>query len=174
MQLYDSQWYESFYCLLEDVDKRKQWIQNPAKIEVNDHDFKVQRAFYNTLSSRKQVDRSVKNESPCLVDSLKASKAIGNKRIRLRQYPNTSADAVESYSTSFGGTSRRSQRTRLPVPSIAKDPNTTPTNLSKRVLRQRPGCTVANNVAATRSSAKPQGISKRQRTKTIHWKVRKD
>ena len=175
LQLYDSQWHESFSRLREDADKRKQRTQDPAEIEVNNHDSKVQRTFHNTLSGREQVDRPVGNESPCLVDSPKASKAAGNKRMGPRRRPNISADVAEPQPSPVGGTSRRSRRTRPPVPSIAEDLTVTASaNLSNRVLRQRPGRNVANNIAATGSSAKPQGVSKRQRAKTTRRKVRKD
>jgi hypothetical protein len=175
LRLYDSQWHESFRRLREDADKRKQRTQDLTEIEVNDHDAEMQGTFHNTLSSREQVDRPVANESPGLVDSLKASKAAGNKRMGPRGRPNISVDAAEPQPSPVGGTSRRSRRIRPPVPSIAEDPIVTASaNPSKRVLRQRPGSNVANNVAAIGSSAKPQGVSKRQRAKTTRRKVRKD
>ena len=171
LQLYDSQWHESFSRLREDADKRKQRTQDPAKIEFDDHDSKVLKTFHNTLSAREQVDRPLGNESPCLVDSPKASKAAGNKRMGHRRRPNISADAAEPPPSLVGGTSRRSQWIRATVPSIAEDPTVTASaNLAKRVLRQRPG----RNVAATERSAKPQGVSKRQRAKTTRRMVRKD
>ncbi|KAG9228052.1 hypothetical protein BJ875DRAFT_390213, partial [Amylocarpus encephaloides] len=109
-------------------------------------------------------DRPVVNESPSLVDLPKASKAARNNRIGPRR---------RSYISVDGGTSRRSRRTRPPVPSKAEDlTRTASTNLSQRVLRQRPRRNVANNVRATRSSVKPQGVLKRQPTKTTRGNVR--
>lgn len=162
LRLYDSQWHESFRRLREDADKRKQRTQDRTEIEVNDHDSQVQGTFHNTLSGRGQ-------------DSPKASKAAGNNRMRPRRRPNISVDAAESQHSPVGGTSHSSQRTRPLVPSITEDPTVTASaNLSKSILRQRPGRNVANNIAATGSSANPQGAPKRQRAKTTRRKVRKD
>jgi len=64
-------------------------------------------------------------------------------------------------------TLRRSKRIQPPVSSIAKDPaKTASTDPSKRVVRSKPEWTVASNLT-TGSSAKPQGVSKRQPAKTI-------
>ncbi|ESZ94491.1 hypothetical protein SBOR_5139 [Sclerotinia borealis F-4128] len=60
---------------------------------------------------------------------------------------------------------RRSQRIQLPVPIVSKDPiRAASTNPSKRVVRPKTERNASNNLTA-RSSAKPQGISKKQPAK---------
>jgi hypothetical protein len=67
---------------------------------------------------------------------------------------------------------RRSKRIQPPVPSASKDPTgTASSNLSKRAVRSKLEPKVASNLT-TRSSAQPQGISKRQPTKTTQGKAR--
>ena len=64
---------------------------------------------------------------------------------------------------------RRNNQIQPPLPSIAKDlTRTGSTQLSKSSAQSKP-----ERNAATRSSAKPQGISKKQRAKTTGRKVRK-
>jgi hypothetical protein len=70
-------------------------------------------------------------------------------------------------------TPRRSKRIQPPVSSVAKDPaKTASTDPSKRAVRSKPERKVASN-RTTRSSGKPQGVSKRQPAKTIRGKARK-
>jgi hypothetical protein len=70
-------------------------------------------------------------------------------------------------------TPHRSKRILLPVSSVAKDPaKTASTDPSKRAVGSKPERKVVSNLT-TRSSAKPQGVSKRQPAKTIRGKARK-
>jgi hypothetical protein len=70
-------------------------------------------------------------------------------------------------------TPRRSKRIQPPVSSVAKDPaKTASTDPSKCAVRSKPERKVASNLT-TRSSAKPQGVSKRQSAKTAPRKARK-
>jgi hypothetical protein len=70
-------------------------------------------------------------------------------------------------------TPRRSKRIQPPVSSAAKDPAKTASTVpSKRAVRLKPERKVASNLT-TRSSAKPQGVSKRQPAKTTRGKARK-
>jgi len=70
-------------------------------------------------------------------------------------------------------TPRRSKRIQPPVSSVAKDPaKTASMDPSKRAVRSKPEGKVASNLT-TRSSAKPQGVSKRQPAKTTRGKARK-
>jgi hypothetical protein len=70
-------------------------------------------------------------------------------------------------------TPRRSKRIQPLVSSVAKDPaKTASTDPLKRAVRSKPERKVASN-RTTRSSAKPQGVSKRQSAKTIRGKARK-
>jgi hypothetical protein len=70
-------------------------------------------------------------------------------------------------------TPRRSKRIQPPVSSVAKDPaKTVSTDPSKRAVRSKPVRKVASNLT-TKSSAKPQGVSKRQPAKTTRGKARK-
>jgi hypothetical protein len=119
------------------------------------------------------------------VRSSKVSKAAGKKRPRPQRGPNnpqkvssggllvsSGADAAEPKPSPDRVTPRRSKRIQPPVPSVAKDPTRTAfTDPSKRAVRSKPERNVASNVT-TKSSAKPQGISKRQPAKTIRGKAR--
>ena len=70
-------------------------------------------------------------------------------------------------------TSRRSKRIQPPISSVAQNPaKTVSTDPSKRAVRSKPERKVASNLT-TRSSAKPQGVSKRQPAKTTGGKARK-
>jgi hypothetical protein len=70
-------------------------------------------------------------------------------------------------------TLRRSKRIQPPVSSVAKDPaKTVSTDPSKRSVRSMPERKVASNLT-TRSSAKPQGVSKREPAKTTRGKAKK-
>lgn len=62
-------------------------------------------------------------------------------------------------------TPRRSKRIQPPVSGVAKDP-------AKRAVRSKPERKIANNLT-TKSSAKPQGVSKRALAKTTQGKARK-
>ncbi|RMZ79396.1 hypothetical protein DV738_g3363, partial [Chaetothyriales sp. CBS 135597] len=167
LQLYDSQWHESFGRLREDAHRRKQRTQDPAEIKADGHGSKVQTSLNN---------QPVGNESPALVDSPKGSKPAGSTRKGPRRRPNISADAAEPQPLPVGGTTRRSRRTQPPpVASISEAPVLAASEESplKRVLRQRPGRNVAINDAAAASSAKPQGVSKRPPAKTTRRKAKK-
>ncbi|MCJ1479185.1 hypothetical protein MMC13_007869 [Lambiella insularis] len=68
---------------------------------------------------------------------------------------------------------RRSKRIQPPVPSVTKNlTRTASTNTSKHAVRSKPERNVASNLTA-RSSAKPQGISKKQPAKTTRGRARK-
>jgi len=179
LRIYDSQCHESFRRLQEDVDKRKQRIRNSTENGVSDHNSEEQGTCHNALSGRDQKNRPVANESLCPVGSSKISKASGGK-LRPRQRPNISqeapssglplssgVDAAEPQPSPDRVTPRRSKRIKPPVPSVAKDPDP-----SKRAVRSKPEQNVASNLT-TRSSAKPQGISKRKPAKTTRGKARK-
>ncbi|MCJ1406304.1 hypothetical protein MMC19_000369 [Ptychographa xylographoides] len=171
LQIYKSQWQECFGRLREDADKRKRLTQDPTIFEGHDHDTKTEGTFHNTLTDREQGDRSLGNKAPGLTASSKASQAAGNKQMGARRQANTFIDAAEPQALPANETSPKSRRTRPSIPTIAEDPTVTvSTNLSTRVLRQRPG----RNILATRGSENPQGISKTQRPKTTRRKVRKD
>ena len=65
-------------------------------------------------------------------------------------------------------TPRRSKRIQPPVPSVAKDPTrTVSTDPSKRAVRSKPERKVASNLI-TRSSAKPQGVSKKTAVRRLY------
>jgi hypothetical protein len=123
------------------------------------------------------------NASLGLVHSSKASKAVGKRKgpqRRLNISQKVSSDGLPLSSNLDAGepqlspspdrvTPRRSKRIQPLVPSVAKDPTrTVSTDPSKRAVRSKPKRTVP-----TRSSAKPRGISKTQRAKTIREKARK-
>jgi hypothetical protein len=119
--------------------------------------------------------------------SLKVSKAAGMKKPRPQRGLNISqkvsssglplssgVDAAEPQPSPDRVTPRRSKRINPPVPNVAKDPTrTASTHPSKRAVRSKPERNVAGNLT-TRSSAKPQGISKRQPAKTTRGKARKE
>jgi hypothetical protein len=186
LRIYDSQCHESFRRLQEDVDKRKQQIRNSTENRVSYHDSEEQGTCYNTLSRRDQKNRPAANESLCPVGSSKISKASGGGRIRPRQQPNISqeassgslllssgVDAAEPQPSPDCITLCRSKQIQPPVPSVAKDPTkAASTDPPKRAVRSKPEQNVASNLT-TRSSAKPQGISKRQPAKTIPGTARK-
>lgn len=82
-------------------------------------------------------------------------------------------DAAEPQPPPDHVTPRRSKRIQPPVPSVAKDPaKTASTDPSKRAVRSKPERKVASNLT-TRSSAKPQGVSKRQPAKTTRGQAGK-
>ena len=71
-------------------------------------------------------------------------------------------------------TPRRSKRIQPPASRVAKDPaKTVSTDSSKRAVRSKLERKVESNLK-TRSSVKPQGVSKRQPAKTTREKVRKN
>jgi hypothetical protein len=68
---------------------------------------------------------------------------------------------------------RRSKRIQPPVPTVSKDPTrTASTNPSRRAVRSKPERNVASSLTA-RSSAKPQGISKKQPAQLTRGRARK-
>jgi hypothetical protein len=82
-------------------------------------------------------------------------------------------DAAEPQPLPDRVTPRRSKRIQPPVPSVAKDPaKTAATGPSKRAVRSKPERKVASNLT-TRSSAKPQGISKKQPAQITRGRARK-
>jgi hypothetical protein len=121
------------------------------------------------------------------VHSSKVSKAAGKKKPSPQRGLNTSqkvssdglplssgVDAAEQQPSPDSVTPRRSKRINPPVPSVAKDQTrTASTHPSKRAVRSKPERNVVGNLA-TRSSAKPQGISKRQPAKTTRSKARNE
>jgi hypothetical protein len=122
-----------------------------------------------------------------LVHSLKVSKAAGKKKLNSQQGLNisqkvssgglllsSSVNAVEPQPSLDRVTLRRSKWINLPVPSVAKDPTrTASTHPFKRAVQSKPERNVVGNLA-TRSSAKPQGILKRQPAKTTRGKARNE
>jgi len=131
-----------------------------------------------------QKDGQPASVSLGLVHSSKVSKDAGKKRPRPQRGLNISkkvptgglplsfgVDAAEPQPSPDRVTPRRSKRIKPPVPSVAKDPTrTASTHPSKRAVRSKPERNVVGNLA-TRSSAKPQGISKRQPAKTTRGKA---
>jgi hypothetical protein len=121
------------------------------------------------------------------VHSSKVSKAAGKtkpgrqRRLNISQKVSSddlplssSVDAAESQPSPPPDrvTPRRSKRILPPVSSVAKDPaKTASTDPSKRAVRSKAERKVASN--PTRSSAKPQGVLKRQPVKTTRGKARK-
>ncbi len=113
------------------------------------------------------------------VHSSKVSKAASKKKLSPQRGLNTSqkvssnglplssgVDAAEQQPPLDRVTPRRSKRINPPVPSVAEDQTrTASTHPSKRTVRSKPERNVVGNLA-TRSSAKPQGILKRQPAKT--------
>jgi hypothetical protein len=122
------------------------------------------------------------NASLSPVNLSKVSKAAGKRKgpqRRLNILQKVSSDGL-SLSSSVDAaepqpspppdrvTPRRSKRIQPP-----KDPaKTASTDPSKRAVRSKPERKVASNLT-TRSSAKPQGVSKRQPAKTTRGKARK-
>lgn len=83
-------------------------------------------------------------------------------------------DAAEPQPSLDRITPRRSKRIQPLVPSVAKDlARTASTDPTKRAVRSKAERNVASNLS-TRSSAKPQGISKRQPPKTTRGKAMKE
>ena len=124
---------------------------------------------------------SVANISLGPAHSSKVSKVAGKKKPGPQRRSNSQMVSSDGLTLSFGGdaaepqpspdriTQRRSKRIKPPVPSVAKDlARTGSTVPTKRAVRSK-----AERKVATRSSAKPQGISKRQPAKTIRGKARK-
>ncbi len=120
--------------------------------------------------------------------SSKVSKAAGKKRPGPKRKPNisqrVSSDELPS-SSGLGAaeshvslstdrvTPRRSNRIQPPISGVAKDPTRTVSmDPSRRAVRSETEWNIASNLT-TRSSAKPQGISKRKPTKTTRRKARK-
>jgi hypothetical protein len=116
------------------------------------------------------------------VNSLKVSKAAGKRkgpqrRLNILQKVSpdglllsSGIDAAEPQPSPPPDrvTPRRSKRIQPP-----KDPaKTASTDASKRTVRSKPERKVASNLT-TKSSAKPQGVSKRQPAKTTRGKARK-
>jgi hypothetical protein len=132
-----------------------------------------------------QKDGQSTSVSLSLVYSSKVSKDAGKKRPRPQQGLNISrkvssgglllssgVDTAEPQPSLDRVTPRRSKRINPPVPNVAKDPTrTASTHPFKHTVRLKPEQNVAGNLA-TRSSAKPQGISKRQLAKTTRGKAR--
>ena len=127
----------------------------------------------------------VANISLGTVHPSKVSKVAGKKKSGPQRRSNlqrgssddlplsSGVDAAEPQPSPDRITPRRSKRIQLPVPSVAKDPaRTASTDPTKRAVRSKPEWNVASNLS-TRSSAKPQGISKRQSAKTTQKKSRK-
>ncbi|KAI9855801.1 MAG: hypothetical protein M1813_009610 [Trichoglossum hirsutum] len=120
--------------------------------------------------------RPATSPSPDSVHSSKLSKATGERKgpqRRLNTSQNIFSDGLSSSPSVDAAelkpspppdrvTPRRSKRIQPPTPSVAKTASTDP---SKRSVRPKPERKVASNLT-TRSSAKPQGVSKRQPAKT--------
>ncbi|KAH8163699.1 hypothetical protein CIB48_g4562 [Xylaria polymorpha] len=141
------------------------------------------------LSKRKasHKDGQPANASLGPVHSSKVSKAAGKRKgpqRRLNISQKVSSDGLPLSSGMDAAepqpspppvrvTPRRSKRIQPPVSSVAKDPaKTASMDPSKRAVRSKPERKVASNLT-TRSSAKPQGVSKRQPAKSTRGKARK-
>jgi hypothetical protein len=130
-----------------------------------------------------QKDGQPANASLGPVHSLKVSKAAIKKKPGPQQRLNISQKVSSDGSPSSEPqpspppnhvTPRRSKRIQPPVSSVAKDPSkTASTDPSKRAVRSKPERKVASNLT-TRSSAKPQGVLKRQSAETTRGKARKN
>ena len=134
-----------------------------------------------------QKDGQPANASLGLVYSLKVSKAAGKRKApqrRLNISQKVSSDGL-LLSSGVDATEpqpspspdrvapRRSKRIPPPVPSVAKDPaKTASMDPSERAARSKPERNVASNLT-TKSSIKPQGVSKRQPAKTTRGKPKK-
>jgi hypothetical protein len=115
----------------------------------------------------------------------KVSKAAEKKRPGPRRRPNASQDVSSGDTPLLSGPDiaeqlpqtaslppRRSKRIQPSEPSIPKDPaGIASTGSLKVIARSRPKRNVAGN-PKSRGSAKPQGISKRQRSSTTRGKAR--
>lgn len=120
------------------------------------------------------------NASLSPVHSSKVTKAAGKRkgsqrRLNIAQKVSSSVNTAEPEPSppSDRGTPRRSKRIHPPVSSVAKDPpKMASTDPSKPALRPKPERKVASNLTA-RSSAKPQGVLKRQPAQTARGKARK-
>jgi hypothetical protein len=134
------------------------------------------RALLPSKRKASHKDGQPANASLGIVHSSKASKAAGKRKgpqQRLSISQKVSSDGLP-LSSGVGAAEpqslpspdrvapRRSKRIRPPVPTVSKDPTrTASTNTSKRAVRSKPEWNVAISPTA-RSSAKPQGISKKQ------------
>jgi hypothetical protein len=135
-----------------------------------------------------QNDRQPANASLSLVYSSKVSKAASKKkpasqrRLSVLQEASSAGlslsccvDAAEPQPLPSPDTAtpRRSKRIQPPVLSVSKDPTrTASSNPSKRAVLSKPEQNVVSNLTA-RSSAKPQGVSKKQPAKNIREKATK-
>lgn len=121
------------------------------------------------------------------VHASKVSKPARKTQLRPQRRPNVSKkvsfgslplssdmDTAEPQPSPVQVTTRRSKRIQPPAPSVATNqPRTASTDPSKPTTRSKPKRDVAKNVT-TRSTAKPQGISKKQPAKTPRGKATKD
>jgi hypothetical protein len=121
------------------------------------------------------------------VHSSKVSKAAGKRKGPQRQLNisqkvssdglplSSDVDATKPPSSSPDRVApRRSKRIQPPVPTVSEDPTrTASTNPSKRAVRSKLERNVASSLRA-RSSARPQGISKKQPAKITRGRARKN
>jgi hypothetical protein len=127
------------------------------------------------------------NVSLSPVHSSKVAKAAGKRKGPYRRLNNSQKISSDGLPLSSGGdaaepqpspspdrvTPHRSKRTQPPVPTVSKDLiRTVSSNLSKRAVRSKSERNFASNLT-TRSSAKPQGVSKKQPAKTTRGRARK-
>ncbi|PVH70046.1 hypothetical protein DL98DRAFT_564266 [Cadophora sp. DSE1049] len=106
------------------------------------------------------------------VHSAKVAKAAG-KREGLQRRLNNSQKADSLLSDVDVAEPQPSPSPDPSCPGVSKDPSgTAASNPSKRAVRSKTERKVANNLT-TKSSAKPQGVSKRQPAKTTREKARK-
>jgi hypothetical protein len=169
----------------------------PKILQYDDHWSKPNHHQQNALKMYSQAiahmkkDASLENQDlrmtllNCLV-ILCFEACTGNQELALRQMQ-TGISLIQEWNADATNTDRKSSTStspvdediirvfdRLvlqpPVASITKDP--AKTDPSKRAVRSKPERKVASNLT-TRSSAKPQGVSKRQSAKTIPGKARK-
>jgi hypothetical protein len=141
------------------------------------------------LSKRKasHKDGQPTNASLGPVRSSKVSKAAGKRKGPQRQLNISqkvssaglplSSDVEEAKPPSSSPdhvAPRRSKRIQPPVSTVSEDPTrTASTNPSKRAVRSKPERNVASSLTA-RSSARPQGISKKQPAKITQGRARKN
>ncbi|PVH71019.1 hypothetical protein DL98DRAFT_118056 [Cadophora sp. DSE1049] len=145
----------------------------------------VLRPSKRKLSQKDGQTQPVASVSLGPVHSSKVSKVAGKKKPGPQRRSNSQKVSSDGLTLSSGVdaaeppspdriTPRRSKRIQPPVPSVAQDlARTASTYPTKRAVRSKAERNVASNLS-TRSSAKPQGISKRQPPKTTRGKARKE
>jgi hypothetical protein len=148
---------------------------------------KMGQALLPSKRKASHKDGQPANASLGPVHSSKVSKAAGKRkgpqrRLKISQKVSSDGlplssgvDAAEPHPSPLPDrvALRRSKRIQPPVPTVSKDPTrTASTNPSKRAVRSKPERNVISSRTA-RSSAKPQGISKKQPARITRGIARK-